>query len=111
MNFRHSSNCGGGLYCAAIARGNNIELIFHYGATANCIDFHHVDFMIPRFSDEIKRIDVIEPYPLEVTINNVSSVTDIDNPATDTPYYDLQGRPVANPARGIYIKDGRKVVL
>ena len=67
--------------------------------------------MIPRFSDEIKRIDVIEPYPLEVTINNVSSVTDIDNPATDTPYYDQQGRPVANPARGIYIKDGRKVVL
>ncbi len=107
----YSSNCDGGLYCAAIARGNNIELIFHDGATANCIDFHHVDFMIPRFSDEIKRIDVIEPYPLEVTINNVSSVTDIDNPVTDAPYYDLQGRPVANPTRGIYIKDGRKVVL
>ena len=29
----------------------------------------------------------------------------------DTPYYDLQGRPVANPTRGIYIKDGRKVIL
>lgn len=28
-----------------------------------------------------------------------------------TPYYDLQGRPVANPTRGIYIKDGRKVIL
>ena len=26
-------------------------------------------------------------------------------------YYDLQGRPVANPTRGIYIKDGRKVIL
>ena len=29
----------------------------------------------------------------------------------DTPYYDLQGRPVANPTRGIYIKDGKKVAI
>ena len=29
----------------------------------------------------------------------------------DTPYYDLMGRPVAHPTRGIYIKDGRKVVI
>ena len=28
-----------------------------------------------------------------------------------TPYYDLQGRPVAAPTRGIYIKDGKKVVI
>ena len=33
-----------------------------------------------------------------------------DNPE-DTPYYDLQGRKVTNPVRGIYIKDGRKVVI
>ena len=26
-------------------------------------------------------------------------------------YYDLQGRPVANPTRGIYIKDGKKVII
>ena len=25
--------------------------------------------------------------------------------------YDLMGRPVANPTRGIYVKDGRKVVI
>ena len=25
----------------------------------------------------------------------------------DFPYYDLMGRPIANPTRGIYIKDGR----
>jgi hypothetical protein len=28
-----------------------------------------------------------------------------------TPYYDLQGRPVANPTRGIYIKDGKKIAV
>ena len=26
-------------------------------------------------------------------------------------YYDLMGRPVANPTRGIYIKDGKKVAI
>ena len=67
--------------------------------------------MIPRISDEIKRIDVIEPYPLEVKINDVGSVTYIDNPEADAPYYDLLGRPVVNPTRGIYIRNGRKVVL
>ena len=30
---------------------------------------------------------------------------------SDTPYYDLQGCPVANPTRGIYIRNGRKVIL
>lgn len=28
-----------------------------------------------------------------------------------TPYYDLQGRPVAYPTRGIYIKDGKKIAV
>lgn len=28
-----------------------------------------------------------------------------------TPYYDLQGRPVANPTHGIYIKDGKKIAV
>ena len=28
-----------------------------------------------------------------------------------TPYYDLMGRKVANPTRGIYIKDGKKVAI
>jgi hypothetical protein len=27
------------------------------------------------------------------------------------PLYDLQGRPVAAPTRGIYIKDGKKVII
>lgn len=41
--------------------------------------------------------------------------TNVDAPqhlsVPSTPYYDLQGRPVVNPARGIYIKDGRKISL
>ena len=40
--------------------------------------------------------------------------TGITIPTTEkplTPYYDLMGRPVAHPTRGIYIKDGKKVVI
>lgn len=40
-----------------------------------------------------------------------TSVPAIEKETLDTPYYDLQGRPVANPERGIYIKDGKKVII
>lgn len=40
----------------------------------------------------------------DTAINNVSS-------NVSSPYYDLQGRKVTNLTRGIYIKDGRKVVI
>lgn len=106
----YMSNCGGGLYCVANARGMYTELIFHDGASANCVDFHYVDFMIPRFSEEIKGIDAIEPYPMEVKII-YSAITDIDASEADAPYYDLTGRKVTNPTHGIYIKNGKKVIL
>lgn len=44
-------------------------------------------------------------------VDAVSSISSITNDAALTPYYDLQGRPVARPSRGIYIKDGRKTYL
>lgn len=31
--------------------------------------------------------------------------------AEDTPYYDLLGREIASPSKGIYIKDGKKVLI
>ncbi len=45
------------------------------------------------------------------TINLDTSISPTVAPSTDAPYYDLQGRPVAHPTRGIYIRDGRKVVM
>ncbi len=106
----YMSNCGGGLYCGVVARGNYIELIFHDEATANCIDFHYVDFMIPRFSEEIKGVDVVEPYPLKVKVIYDSAITDIDVSDADAPYYDLTGRKIAHPTRGLYIRNGLKVI-
>ena len=38
-------------------------------------------------------------------------IEDIGSLPNDTPYYDLQGRKVVSPTRGIYIKDGKKMVI
>jgi hypothetical protein len=50
---------------------------------------------------------------IEITTGNAPSA--INNVAAPTiangVYYDLQGRPVANPTRGLYIVDGKKVVI
>ena len=40
-----------------------------------------------------------------------SGMAAIAFPTTDTPYYNLNGQPVRKPTKGIYIKDGRKVVI
>ena len=44
-------------------------------------------------------------------VDAVASISPITSEAALTPYYDLQGRPVVNPTRGIYIKDGKKVII
>ena len=44
-------------------------------------------------------------------MQNHTSIDNIEKSATDVPYYDLTGRKVARPTRGIYIKDGRKVII
>ena len=49
----------------------------------------------------------------EWTVETINMNTGIGSTviSTDAPYYDLMGRKVARPTRGIYIKDGRKVVV
>ena len=49
-------------------------------------------------------------YLLDVDAVEVS-VPSIETNPTASPYYDLMGRPVAHPTRGIYIKEGKKVVI
>ena len=109
------SNCGGGLYCVANAEENTIVLTFYDDATANCMEYHHVDFTIPRMTTKVDRIYVVESYDqsvrLEVNIKYDSAVCDILMSDTNLPLYDLQGRKVTNPTRGIYIKKGRKIEI
>ena len=110
------SNCGMGLYCVAEEQDGNIALTFYEVGVigANCVGNHYVDFTIPRLAEQIDRIYVCDSYDQSVKMEvKVQGSTSVDAVLKETiaPYYDLMGRPVANPTRGIYIKDGRKVVL
>ena len=50
----------------------------------------------------------------EVEINVVNGIEEIqsaNNPVTDNRIYDLSGRRVINPRKGVYIKGGKKVII
>lgn len=110
------SNCGMGLYCVAEEQDGSIALTFYevgvIGAT--CMGNHYVDFTIPRLAEQVDEIYAYGPYNpsarFEVKMQGNTSVATILK-ETITPYYDLTGRKVAHPTRGIYIKDGRKVII
>ena len=110
------SNCGMGLYCVAEEQDGSIALTFYevgvIGAT--CMGNHYVDFTIPRLAKQVDEIYAYGPYNpsarFEVKMQGNTSVATILK-ETITPYYDLTGRKVAHPTRGIYIKDGRKVII
>ena len=110
------SNCGTGQYCIAEEFNGCISLTFYEcgGESANCMENHYVSFTIPRMISNIERImiwDTITQNMQEVKMQNHTSIDNIEKSATDAPYYDLTGRKVARPTRGIYIKDGRKVII
>ena len=110
------SNCGMGLYCVAEEQDGSIALTFYEVGVigANCVGNHYVDFTIPRLAEQIDRIYVCDSYDQSVKMEvKVQGSTSVDTVLKETiaPYYDLMGRPMANPTRGIYIRDGRKVVL
>lgn len=110
------SNCGTGQYCIAEEFNGCISLTFYEcgGESVDCKENHYVDFTIPRLTEQIDRIYVCDSYDQSVKMEvKVQGSTSVDTVLKETiaPYYDLMGRPVANPTRGIYIRDGRKVVM
>lgn len=110
------SNCGMGLYCVAEEQSGSIALTFYEVGVvgANCVGNHYVDFTIPRLAEQIDRIYVCDSYDQSVKMEvKVKGSTSVDAVLKETiaPYYDLMGRSVANPTRGIYIRNGHKVVL
>ena len=110
------SNCGTGQYCIAEEFNGCISLTFYEcgGESVDCKENHYVDFTIPRLAEQIDRIYVCDSYDHSVKMEvKVQGSTSVDTVLKETiaPYYDLMGRPVANPTRGIYIRNGHKVVL
>lgn len=92
-----------------------------YAASQECRAHGQCDFVIelPCYPDggyvylHSRSIDMFGR-ATEWAVLKVQVDTAIDElllPGTPNVYYDLQGRPVANPTRGIYIRNGRKVVV
>lgn len=110
------SNCGTGQYCIAEEFNGCISLTFYEcgGESVDCKENHYVDFTIPRLAEQIDRIYVCDSYDQSVKMEvKVKGSTSVDAVLKETiaPYYDLMGCPVANPTRGLYIRDGKKIVV
>lgn len=92
-----------------------------YTASQECRAHGQCDFVIelPYYPDggyvylHSRSIDMFgratEWAVLKVQVD--TAIDELLQPGTPNVYYDLQGRPVANPTRGIYIRNGRKVVV
>lgn len=97
---------------------NNVEIDLPTGTTTvtstNAMNYDEGDYNIGVFARnwEGKWVYLNSTQPLKFTIED--PCTAITNVAGNTPapgqYYDLQGRRIANPVKGIYIVNGKKVV-
>ena len=89
---------------------------------------YSVDFKIgPYRGDHLLKMEVAEDYTrgyrndgffnVMHSVNSTlyfdltSVTTPEQKPTNNTPYYDLLGREIASPNKGIYIKDGKKVMI
>ena len=109
------SNCAGELTCEAYAKTDEIALIFYDEPLANCVGIHYVDFTIPLLTTPVEAIYVVASYDqsvlMEVEILPEGAVGKLGLSGKDAPYYDLTGRRVTHPTRGVYIRNGKKVIL
>ena len=62
------------------------------------------------FGPEVLNLDQIKAILNEVE-EIITGVDGIEVEAKESAIYDLQGRKVMNPRKGIYIKDGKKVLI
>lgn len=106
------SYCEGGQYFLIIENGKNIRVssMKHPGfPDADCISVNRIDADFPGFTQDSYTVNFAgRTYQIS---RDGTSLTTVELKGKDTPYYDLQGRPVANPTRGIYIKDGKKIAV
>ena len=71
------------------------------------------DATVPAGKAYLEFAEVISAPELDIVFNgDVTGISSIDNgQLTIDNYFDLQGRKVMNPAKGLYIVNGRKVII
>lgn len=106
MNLWHSNDLGENWECVYTLTKETSESIIDMDVYALNFYWLSSSGRVYNFMQEKDKFRLIYDYEelfsdiIPSQLNNVS-----------TPYYDLQGRPVVNPARGIYIKDGKKIAV
>ena len=76
---------------------------------ADCRSVNRIDAGFPGFTQDSYTVNFRgRTYQIS---RGETSLTAVELKDKDAPCHDLQGRPVAHPTRGIYIKDGRKTVI
>ena len=106
------SYCEGGQYFLIVEDGNIIRVITVKDPTwpdADCYSVNRINANISGFTQD--SYTVYFGGRIYQISRSETSLTIVEQKNEDVPYYDLQGRKVANPTRGIYIKDGHKVVI
>ena len=90
----------------------------YYGISSADNQFYHVTGSIKTkpYRAYFKNTDTQSPAAPKLILRLADgNTTEIDASSLDSEYhgtvYDLQGRPVVNPVKGLYIVNGRKVVL
>jgi hypothetical protein len=102
-----------GQYPNKLSVGNNYTIgqILRYKASANkeaqarfVFNVHITD---SQYGAELTAIDYTDPRVASIKETPASKL----NPQTSADSYDLQGRRIENPSRGLYIVNGQKVVI
>ena len=104
------NDCAGPLYMLVEEKEDKIILdTYELPEDADCYSYFKIDVSIGGLTREKYTINY--GYRTFEVVQNETTIDLVDEESVEIPYYDLMGRPVANPTRGIYIKDGRKVVI
>ena len=104
------NDCAGPLYMLVEEKEDKIILdTYELPEDADCYSFFKIDVNITGLSKD-KYTIVYQGKTFEV-VQRDNSIDEVVMESVLTPLYDLQGRPVAAPMRGIYIKDGKKVII
>lgn len=98
--------------------GCGMDISWAVDSEGNAVTLTHIDFVkcynamnqqcpgIGETSTEISGAEDLHPY----AVTGISTIEQ-DASSSAAPYYDLQGRPVSHPRRGLYIRNGKKFII
>jgi len=98
-----------------IVSGTDIEISpisFPYALSTTCISTYKIEAKFPGFEDGVYRVSYSGSAPVEVVCGETQSIGGINTDEEDmnNSVHDLSGRPASFPSKGIYIRNGKKVM-